>query len=135
MDRQLRSWIIAGIAFSILTNLVLVTAVIVLRPVQVAVGQTAEGGNTMMLGTEKIAESPVCFILDPGAKHLAVYKVDTAGCLQLTSSRDIGFDLKLSDSHFPNGQAQGPKTTLPKAKDVQSAISRSEKKASKDKEE
>ena len=127
MDRHLRSWIFAGIGFSLLVNMVLVFAIVLTRPVREAVGQTAEGGSSLMLGTEKTAESPVCFVLDPASKHLTVYKVDTAGCLQLTSSRDITYDLKLKDNHFPNGQIQGRKTTLPTVKAVQDAITKSTK--------
>lgn len=127
MDRQIRSWIIAGIGFSLLVNVVLVAALVLLKPVREAVGQTAEGGEGLMLGTEKTAESPVCFILDPKTRHLLAYKMDTAGCLQLTSSRDITYDLKLKDNHFPNGQSAGRKTTLPAVKLVQDAITKSEK--------
>jgi hypothetical protein len=122
MDRRTRSWIAVGVGLSIGFNLFLAALVLLGRPAREAVGQTAEGSNSLMLGTEKTAESPVCFVLDPKEKHLMVYKVDTAGQLSLTASRDIQWDLKVVDAHFPNGMVKGKLTTQPSVSMVKSGV-------------
>ena len=125
MDRRTRSWIAVGVGLSLGFNLFLAVLVLLGRPAREAVGQTAEGSDALMLGTEKSAESPVCFILDPKEKHLMVYKVDTAGQLSLTASRDIQYDLKITDAHFPNGMVKGKLTTQPSVLSVKAALNAS----------
>jgi hypothetical protein len=67
-----------------------------------AFGQTSSAGGTMVLGTEKAPDqAPVCFVLSADPPHLLVYRVDNAGQLYLTASRDIHCDLQLKDRHLP----------------------------------
>lgn len=121
MDRRTLSWIAVSVGLSLGFNLFLAALVLLGRPAREAVGQTAEGSDSLMLGTEKTAESPVCFVLDPKTKHLVVYKIDSSGQLSLTASRDIRFDLLLPDSHFPNGMNRGRLTTQPPVKLIKDA--------------
>src|SRR5262249_25266537 len=86
------------------------------RPLPTAAGQTASEGKPFVMGTEKTADGlPVCFVLSGDPPHLLVYRVDNAGLLTLSSSRDIHCDLKLPDQHSARGVGPGTRTAPPVA--------------------
>lgn len=63
----------------------------------------------------------VLFVLDGASQHLLVYEHVAAGGLELVQSRDIQFDLRLSD--FPS-QEKGPplRRQKPSVKDIKDAL-------------
>jgi hypothetical protein len=93
------------VGFSLLANTALLTVFLLQRGAAPAFGQTADGGGRFSLGTEKAADqSPICFVISDGEPQLLVYRVDPAGQLQLTNSREITWGPEAQGQLLPRRQ-------------------------------
>jgi len=121
------------IAVTSLTNLALVAAVLWGRPAPFALAQTSGAGGGFVLGTEHASDGPVCFVLRGEKPHLLLYKSDSQGQLQLTSSRSIDCDLLLTDNFFARGAVKGALRTQPPVKEICAAVKELREKEQKEK--